>query len=313
MTITTTFVTVLRRFKYLAEKVMYSNHYSTDKIRTLRLRYENFKPILHTYNEIQDNIDILNADAEASESDNERIDDETRIYNLLAQAEDLIEKSSIILSTTSTEVKLPTINLPHFNGEYTEWTVFYDSFLSLIHENAKLENIQKLHYLRSCLGDEPRRIIESLSVSADSYNTAWQLLKERYQNKRLIVQHHINALFNLPQVTKSPNSLRSLLDQTNAHLESLKAQRLDVDKWDALIIYLITIKLDFATKREWESKLNCELPTMDEMKSYLKQRCQALEAIDFGNIANKPNYQQSNKSKPVEFSKRTAHVVGCSR
>jgi hypothetical protein len=247
------------------------NFQSTDNIRTLRLRYENFKPILHTYNEIQDNIDILNADAEASESDNERIDDETRIYNVLAQAEDLIEKSSIIPSTTSTEVKLPTINLPHFNGEYTEWTVFYDSFLSLIHENAKLENIQKLHYLRSCLGDEPRRIIESLSVSADSYNTAWQLLKERYQNKRLIVQHHINALFNLPQVTKSPNSLRSLLDQTNAHLESLKAQRLEVDKWDALIIYLITIK--------------------------------------FGNIANKPNYQQSNKSKPVEFSKRTAHVV----
>jgi hypothetical protein len=29
MTITTTFVTVLRRFKYLAEKVMYSNHYNT--------------------------------------------------------------------------------------------------------------------------------------------------------------------------------------------------------------------------------------------------------------------------------------------
>jgi hypothetical protein len=96
------------------------NFQSTDNIRTLRLRYENFKPILHTYNEIQDNIDILNADAEASESDNERIDDETRIYNLLAQAEDLIEKSSIIPSTTSTEVKLPTINLPYFNGEYTE-------------------------------------------------------------------------------------------------------------------------------------------------------------------------------------------------
>jgi hypothetical protein len=127
------------------------NFQSTDNIRTLRLRYENFKPILHTYNEIQDNIDILNADAEASESDNERIDDETRIYNLLAQAEDLIEKSSIIPSTTSTEVNLPTINLPHFNGEYTEWTVFYNSFLSLIHENAKLENIQKLHYLGTFL------------------------------------------------------------------------------------------------------------------------------------------------------------------
>jgi hypothetical protein len=120
------------------------NFQGTDNIRTLRLRYENFKPILHTYNEIQD-IDILNADVEANESDTERTDDETRIYNLLAQAEHLIKKNSIIPSTTSTEVKLPTINLPHFNGEYTEWTVLYDSFLSLIHENAKLENIQKLH------------------------------------------------------------------------------------------------------------------------------------------------------------------------
>jgi hypothetical protein len=31
MTITTTFVTVLRRFEYLAEKVMYSDHYKVDK------------------------------------------------------------------------------------------------------------------------------------------------------------------------------------------------------------------------------------------------------------------------------------------
>jgi hypothetical protein len=33
MTITTTFVTVLRRFEYLAEKVMYSNHYNIEKNR----------------------------------------------------------------------------------------------------------------------------------------------------------------------------------------------------------------------------------------------------------------------------------------
>jgi hypothetical protein len=96
---------------------------------------------------MQNNIDITNADIEASESDTEHIDDETRIYNLLAQAEDLIENSSIVPSTTSTEVKLPTINIPHFNR--------MDSFLSPIHENTNLENIQKFHYLRSCLGDEP--------------------------------------------------------------------------------------------------------------------------------------------------------------
>jgi hypothetical protein len=40
MTLTTTFVTVLRRFEYLAEKVMYSDHYN--KLIFLKI----LKPVL---------------------------------------------------------------------------------------------------------------------------------------------------------------------------------------------------------------------------------------------------------------------------
>jgi hypothetical protein len=171
----------------------------------------------------------------------------------------------------------PTINLPNFNGNYTDWTPFYESFRSLIHENNNLEKIQKLHYLRSCLGAEARRTINTLAVSADSYDTAWHLLKERYQNKRLIVQHHIHGLFNLPQITKpSPSSLRDLTDKLNAHLESLKSQNLEVEKWDAMIIYLIASKFDTQTKGEWETKLTSnELPSLQDMKSFLIQKCQS--------------------------------------
>ncbi|KAF2886448.1 hypothetical protein ILUMI_19725, partial [Ignelater luminosus] len=83
-----------------------------------------------------------------------------------------------------------------------------------------------------------------------------------YQNKRLIVQHHIHELFNIPSITKSsPTLLREMLDGINSHMGSLKSQSVNTDDWDLIIIYLITSKPDFATKKEWESTLkNTELP-----------------------------------------------------
>jgi len=48
-----------------------------------------------------------------------------------------------------TDVKLPTLKLPVFSGDYNEWMLFSDSFQSLIHNNRKLTDIQKFQYLRS--------------------------------------------------------------------------------------------------------------------------------------------------------------------
>jgi hypothetical protein len=54
MTITTTFVTVLRRFKYLAEKVMYSNHYTVQRKFLIYLHFKVFGafPLVGTHNHI---------------------------------------------------------------------------------------------------------------------------------------------------------------------------------------------------------------------------------------------------------------------
>lgn len=54
----------------------------------------------------------------------------------------------------NTDVKLPTLTLPIFAGEYEQWMQFKDSFTSLIHDNRKLSAIQKFQYLRSTLKDE---------------------------------------------------------------------------------------------------------------------------------------------------------------
>ena len=47
--------------------------------------------------------------------------------------------------------KLPQIQLPKFDGKFTDWVGFNDQFYSAVHLNTKLSNSQRLVYLISCL------------------------------------------------------------------------------------------------------------------------------------------------------------------
>ena len=56
-------------------------------------------------------------------------------------------------TTTSTpsRMKLPKITLPTFDGSYTKWCTFWDSYESAVHSNPELTDIVKFNYLQSLL------------------------------------------------------------------------------------------------------------------------------------------------------------------
>lgn len=74
----------------------------------------------------------------------------------------------------------------------------YEMFNSLIYSNCDLSNTQKFQYLRSSLKGNAAKVMSSLEISGNNYTDAWARLKERYDNKRLILQNYIKAFFNLP-------------------------------------------------------------------------------------------------------------------
>ncbi|XP_065079351.1 uncharacterized protein LOC135702245 [Ochlerotatus camptorhynchus] len=76
-------------------------------------------------------------------------------------------------------IKLPTITLPEFDGDYNQWLAFHDTFVALIHANPEVHDIQKLHYLRAALKGEAAQLVESIGISSANYTIAWQTLVSR--------------------------------------------------------------------------------------------------------------------------------------
>lgn len=101
--------------------------------------------------------------------------------------------------------------------------------------------------------EEAAQVIQSLETSSQNYDIALVLLIERYDNRRIIIQSHIRALFELPVIQKdSSTQLRSLVDNALKHTRALHALGQPTDSWDALLFHLITSKLDRNSHKEWE-------------------------------------------------------------
>ncbi|XP_072761503.1 uncharacterized protein [Anoplolepis gracilipes] len=183
-------------------------------------------------------------------------------------------------------VKLPNIDLPKFDGSYECWIPFRDLFESLIDSNTALSNVQKLHYLRSALAGEAAKVINALEITNDNYTLAWNLLKKRYENKRLIVQHLIQMLIDMPAITKESHAdLRQLADNISQYTKSLAKLDQPVDSWGTIIIHISLPKIDKSSRREWESKRSAidEFPTLIDFTDYLINRSVFLEAVNRAN------------------------------
>ena len=72
----------------------------------------------------------------------------------------------------SSGLKLLKINLPCFNGRYSDWTPFFDLFKGTIDDNATLSPIQKLQYLKASLEDEPAKLLAHLPTTSANYEVA---------------------------------------------------------------------------------------------------------------------------------------------
>ena len=93
--------------------------------------------------------------------------------------------------------KLPAIKMPTFSGIYSEWPAFKELFIGMILNRTGLTDVAKLHYLRSSLKGSPLTWIEGFTLSGESLLPSWNTLVDRFENKRSLVNDHLDHLNDL--------------------------------------------------------------------------------------------------------------------
>ncbi|XP_025262230.1 uncharacterized protein LOC112637226 [Camponotus floridanus] len=65
------------------------------------------------------------------------------------------------------KTSLPRIKLQTFSGSYEDWPSFRDLFSSVIGENSSISDVERFHYLRSCVKGAAEKLIQSLIVTSE--------------------------------------------------------------------------------------------------------------------------------------------------
>jgi hypothetical protein len=133
------------------------------------------------------------------------------------------------------------------------------------------------------LQGEAKALIQNLPVTTENFRVTWQLVTDRYSNKKLIAMTHIQQLCQLPSVAKGDlGNLRSLISYINTHRNALQALSLNV-MWQELIINdMVLERLDGETHKAWELKTasSQEMASLVDILSFLESRCKVLELSD---------------------------------
>ncbi|XP_072398149.1 uncharacterized protein [Diabrotica undecimpunctata] len=302
---------------------------SKPEISEVQLRHDSGSNLLVEFDQIQLQIEIATSEDKLQEQVDERDAFENRYFKAISFLKDYINTNTVIntLPPSSTphvdslnHLLMPKMKIPVFKGDFEQWLEFKATFTSVVHSNTTLPDIHKFQLLRQSVDGYAKRIVDKIEFSGNYYQTAWDALCMRYDNKKLLVNKHIKAIFNLDSIQKeSPKHLRHLLDSVSDSMSSIDSLQITKSSLtDLLLIYIISNKLDKQSYREWkECHIKEELPTLTEFFNFLKVKVDTLEEIQ-DKSSQKPNnnynnnsgfnYKHANRDSRGEYQKRVFQV-----
>lgn len=174
------------------------------------------------------------------------------------------------------------VPLPTFDGNLENWYSFKCMFQTIMGRYPNESPAIKLYHLKNALIGSAAGKIDQDVINNNDYSAAWKMLEDAYEDERLIIDTHIDALLSLPKMTnENGEELRKLIDTCIKHVDALKNRELPVEGLAEMILTnLIAKRLDKETRKLWESQLSQEeLPSYVEMIDYLRERVRILQKM----------------------------------
>ena len=197
-----------------------------------------------------------------------------------------------VSSFSMTDVKLPKLNLPVFNGDVLQWQSFWDQFVAAV-DSTDLPDVSKFSYLRASLEGEPKAAIQGLSLTSAHYASACKILKDRFGREETIIFSHIQKLLNLSVPSKcSVSALWKLNDDLQAHTRSL-ALGIDGDKYGVILTPLILSRVPQELRLEWSRDGKGHESDLKFLLSFLQKKIQRRERSQMFQESLGPSFKSS--------------------
>lgn len=213
---------------------------------------------------------------------------------------------------------LPRIQLPTFSGRREDWEAFRDMFRSLIHQDPALNDVQKLHFLKSSLQGEARKAVDNLPVTEGNYSIAWDRLLSRFDSSRLLAEGHLRALLGFPTLREEDASgLQSVLDELVRRRDALEKLDRPIEHWDDWFILIAKRSMDPETYRAWEMHVQSQdaEPTFKALQAFLQTRVSILLATETKSRPRKSAVVETQRRPPARHHARvmvaTAEAPHC--
>ena len=120
------------------------------------------------------------------------------------------------------QAKLPKLEITKFNGTYADWPRFWGQYSESI-DKTSVPPVTKFSYLRELLCEKARRAIEALPYTAEGYNRAVVILKDRFGKDSEIIKAYVKEILDLPYTaTTNPKKVQEFYEKLAYCVQSLE-------------------------------------------------------------------------------------------
>ena len=142
-----------------------------------------------------------------------------------------------------------------FNGQPSSWQEFWDNFRSSVHENSGLNDIDRFVHLRSLVEGTAYDTIAGLTLTSANYKVAVDLLKQRFGQRQLTINCHMENLMKITTLNSSADikRVRRLYDNIEQNCRGLKALGVTSESYGPLLVPVLLHKLpeDIRSAEKW--------------------------------------------------------------
>lgn len=212
-----------------------------------------------------------NVDEEITKAQDEYYQLRTNSHQNLGQLRSLCttNQTSTTEKTVVVRPKLPSIQLPTFLGELTEFEAFLDQFEAQIGSRQDLEPVTKLQYLKSQLKGQALELIQGYSSTSANYKSVLDTLKETYGDEEKIKHSLLQKIVNIDPPKHNKGDLETFRIAM-LNLTRVLKNKHDFTCCEWIISSMFQHKLVIATIRQLYFKYEVNYFTLSQLNDGLR-------------------------------------------